>query len=125
MKKFLFVAFIALTASLSINAQSTDHPRGKAAYENLSPEQKAKVQEMKAKIKAMTPEERQAFFAQNGGAGHPQRGGGSAARFNQLPVEKQAEINAMKEKIKAMTPEERKAYFAQNGGRPGGRPGRG
>ena len=76
MKKILFVAFIALTATCSITAQSTDHPRGKAAYENLTLEQKAKVQEMKAKIEAMTPEERKAYFAKNGGrqSGRPNRG---------------------------------------------------
>ena len=124
MKKILFVILFAFTATLTVNAQSTDHPRGKGAFENLTPEQKAKVLEMKEKVKNMTPEERKAFFAQNGGAGRPQRGGGSSDRIAQLPPEKQAEINAMKEKIKNMTPEERKAYFEQNG-RPGGRRGRG
>lgn len=124
MKKVLFASIVALATVVSVNAQSTNHPRGRAAFENLTPEQKAKVLEMKDKVKNMTPEERQAFFAQNGrgSQGGGQDRGRSAARFNSLSPEKQAEINAMKERIKNMTPEERQAYFSQNGGRPGGRP---
>lgn len=120
MKKMLFVLLVALTAGLSTQAQTSNHPRGREAFESLSPEQKTKVLEMKEKVKNMTPEQRRDFFAQNGGS-HPWHGG-NANRFAQLPAEKQAEIQAMKEKIKNMSLEERRAFFAQNG-RPGGKRG--
>lgn len=51
------------------------HGRGRgsaAEFNNLSPEKQAEINAMKEKIKAMTPEERKAFF-QNGG-GRPRRG---------------------------------------------------
>ncbi len=48
--------------------------RNAEAFSKLSPEKQAEINAMKEKVKAMTPEERKAFF-QNGGGGRPAGGG--------------------------------------------------
>jgi hypothetical protein len=65
MKKILFVIALAFMATASITAQN--HPRSKKELEKATPEQKAKILEMREKVKKMTRAERKAFFEQNGG----------------------------------------------------------
>ena len=83
----ILAAFVAATLAFSANAQVTK-PTRQEKWDQLTPEQQAKIKEkraeMKAKWDAMTPEERQAA---------------------------KDKMKEEREKIKAMTPEERKAYF--------------